>query len=101
MEGIRYRRVCYEAFTQDPLEIVNQVLGWLGAKADDPSWIEGRSVSLSATHTVGGSPHRFSTGTIRLRQDDAWKDNLDRDEIKYVERWAGRLMDRYGYDRMH
>lgn len=101
MEGIKYRRMRYEVFTQRPLNIIERVLNWVGAAADDLSWIEGHTVSLSATHTVGGSPHRFSTGTIRLQEDTAWKENLGSDEVKQVERWAGGLMERYGYERTY
>jgi hypothetical protein len=101
MEGIKYERMRYEAFTQRPLKVVKQILDWVDEEDGDLSWIEGRTVSLSTTHTTGGSPHRFSTGTIHLREDTAWKDNLRSDEMKHVERWAGSLMDRYGYDRAH
>lgn len=101
MEGIRYERMQYETLTQCPLEVTKQILSWVGVEVEDLSWIEGRTVSLSATHTVGGSPHRFSTGTIHLREDTAWKDNLKFDEMKHVEQWAGSLMDRYGYSRTH
>lgn len=101
IEGLKYKKVCYETFTKHPLKVTEQVLDWIGTNSENLSWINGSTVNLDTTHTTQGSPHRFSTGTIRLRQDDSWKENLGHDEIKYVERWAGRLMDRYGYDRMH
>jgi len=98
---MKYKRMHYESFTRTPLEVVNQVLGWVDAEEKGGSWIDGHEVTLSTTHTAGGSPHRFSTGTIRLREDSAWETGLNEEEKRQVERWTGGLMSRYGYDREH
>ncbi len=94
---VPYLQVQYETFVQTPERVVQTVLEWIGEEAGPLSFIDGCTVQKKATHTVGGSPHGFTTGAVQLREDDQWKTNLRQAEIEKVEWWAWRSMSRYGY----
>ncbi|MFD0598780.1 hypothetical protein ACFQZ4_46160 [Catellatospora coxensis] len=56
-----------------------------------------RTVELAANHTVSGNPGRFRTGTVELRADDAWRDQLPVATRLATTALALPLMQRYGY----
>lgn len=95
--GVDYKRVKYESFIQDPGEVVSKIIEWITRDEVIVSWIKDNTVSLQDTHTAVGSPHRFTTGSIELREDKRWENFLTKQEIKKVNRWAGCLMQRYCY----
>jgi hypothetical protein len=95
---IPYRRVRYEDFTQAPVPVLESMLDWLGAGDYDLPFVDERTVRMTPTHTAAGSPHRFSTGSVQLREDTAWRSNLSPSEIERTEWWAHLLMKRYRYE---
>jgi len=94
---ISYRRVRYEDFTQTPVPVLESVLDWLGMDDYDLPFMDKQTVRMTPTHTAAGSPHRFSTGPVQLREDTAWMRNMTLSEIERTEWWAHLLMKRYGY----
>lgn len=53
--------------------------------------------TLETTHTVAGNPMRFTTGTVELRLDGAWRGKLAPGKRRFLSAmtWFGRA--RYGY----
>ncbi|HEY8295117.1 MAG TPA: sulfotransferase domain-containing protein, partial [Micrococcaceae bacterium] len=72
------RTVHYEDFMADPRRIVQEVLSFAGLQpsAQDTLHIADAAVHLSAHHTVAGNPMRMKVGTLAIRQDSAWIEEM-------------------------
>jgi hypothetical protein len=83
----RYLRVGYEQFTLDPAGVVDRVGAFVGEPLVRGADLElvGRRLHMQPTHTVFGNPDRFKTGTVPIRNDDAWKTELATGTRKLVE----------------
>jgi hypothetical protein len=68
----RYVHVRYEDFVADPTGSLRQILGMVGA-SDGAPLLDGQWVELHQNHTVAGNPDRLRTGSVRIREDDEWK----------------------------
>ena len=78
--GVPRRRLSYERFTSDPLE--------LGRKVDDlltsdqttivqqQLAIDDHTVTLDVDHTVSGNPMRFTVGPVAIRSDESWRNTM-------------------------
>jgi hypothetical protein len=83
----------YEDLVRDPV-------GWLAGRFPEvafPGSLAEGIVPLEANHTVSGNPLRFTTGELRIRPDEEW-----RDRMKPRDRWTVTaatlpLLYRYGY----
>jgi hypothetical protein len=94
-----YMRVQYEAFVRSPETVLKKVLQWMGIEFHSLPLLDDSTVHMEEMHTAGGSPHRFSTGTVQLREDEGWKTNLEPKEIELAEWWTRGFRRRYGYIR--
>lgn len=68
-------RLRYEDLVARPREALAAALDSIGLPPQ-PGWLDhvhDHSVMLGSTHGVAGSRFRFTTGTIDLRLDDAWR----------------------------
>lgn len=92
----RYRVMRYEDFVADPAASLTRIAEFIGEEvASIP--LEGSSFDIAERHMAWGNPNRFTTGTVTIRPDDAWRAGL--------ARWAGLTMTagsapvarRYGY----
>ena len=69
--------VHYEDFMARPLETVEGVLRFAGARAATATQhIHASEVRLAAHHTVAGNPMRFQTGVLPIREDSAWRQQM-------------------------
>lgn len=78
--GLLVTRMAYDDFVADPKRALSNALCALGVEPD-PDWfghIDGRHVSLEATHGLSGNPSRFRAGAAELRRDDAWRREMSR-----------------------
>jgi hypothetical protein len=92
-----YMRVQYEAFVRSPETVLKKVLQWMETEFHSLPLVNDSTVHMEEMHTAGGSPHRFSTGTVRLQEDEDWKTNLDSKEIELAGWWTRGFRRRYGY----
>jgi hypothetical protein len=81
-------------------DLVSDPAGWLHAHFPQvvlPDSLAEGLVPLEANHTVSGNPLRFTTGQLRIRADEEW-----RNRMKPRDRWTVTaatlpLLYRYGY----
>ena len=91
--------VRYEDVVADPRAALRAVAAHGGLAADDEatSFVDGSNVTLSTTHTVAGNPMRFTTGTIAIRRDDAWRTALPARSRRTILAITAPLRLRFGY----
>lgn len=92
-----YHRTRYEDFIADPLETTQSLLAAAGVEPGPLEFISPLEVDLQPQHTVAGNPSRFSTGPIKLRIDDEWKQSMSGPARGLVSCLTGRWLSRYGY----
>ena len=71
-------RLRYEDLVAHPREALAAALDAIGLPPR-PGWLDhvhAHSVMLGSTHGVAGSRFRFTTGSIDLRLDDAWRSSM-------------------------
>ena len=94
----RYICLRYEDLVKSPRESLQRTLSLLGEPKDSLSFVSERAVHLGPSHTIGGNPARYRTGTVRLRPDDEWRDGamtLSHRSLVKLLTWP--LLSRYGY----
>ncbi|MEO3936282.1 sulfotransferase [Dermatophilaceae bacterium Soc4.6] len=69
----KHLQVRYEEFVADPRATVDAVASMLDLDASTVQFVDERSISMHATHTVAGNPNRHDTGIVHLRRDDEWR----------------------------
>ncbi len=72
------RRLSYERFTHDPSEVGTRVDALLARSSPTELSVDGDTVMFGIDHTVSGNPMRFDGGTVTIRSDDAWRDEMPR-----------------------
>lgn len=93
----RYLRVSYEEFVARPRAVLEAIARLLD-EPDVPSGVvDDDTVSMEVNHTVEGSPHRFRSGTVEIREDDAWRTKLRPLDRRVVTLLTSPLLRRYGY----
>lgn len=92
-----YVRLRYEDFVTAPQLAIRRILDLLGEQPAKWPFVGSHSVRLATTHTVGGNPSRFSTGTVALRPDEEWRRTMPRKDRWVVTGICWPLMRRYGY----
>lgn len=98
--GARTDRLRYEDFVADPRGSLRRVgaLADLDVSGDALDFVTDGGLELGPVHTVSGNPSRFTTGSVSLRRDDAWRGALPANARRVVTAltWPGRRA--YGYD---
>ena len=76
--GVRVTRMRYSDFVADPAASVATAISRLGMTVPRGglSHIDGRRVTLGASHGVSGNPSRFRLGETTLRPDDEWRTRM-------------------------
>lgn len=99
--GVRVHVVRYEDLVRDPRSTLRGVLEFAGRPELAASLVHvgDASVDLGEHHTVAGNPMRFQTGTVSLRADEAWRDDMPARDRTLVSRLTAPLRRRYGYRR--
>ncbi|GGK24586.1 sulfotransferase family protein [Pilimelia terevasa] len=95
--GPRQARLRYEDFLTDPRARVENLLRLAGVSTADGPFRGPREVALVPNHTVSGNPSRFTTGTVTLRLDDAWRGGQRPRDRVVASAVALPLLRRYGY----
>lgn len=83
VRGVPVARMAYERFVRDPAgEIIAALRSLDLPVAEDISYIEGHTITLTSSHGLSGNPSRFSEGDIVLRPDERWRTAMtSRDRI--------------------
>jgi len=89
--------VRYEDFVHAPTETVGLVAEYLGLDAPQDLGAPPGQVQLRPNHTVSGNPLRFSTGTVTVRADEAWRLSMPASRRRLVASLTFPLRLRYGY----
>ena len=98
--GTPTRLVRYEDFVADPRATVAAICEFLGRDPDAPGmlgFVQGRRLSLEPSHTVAGNPMRFSSGSLDVVADEAWRTALSPSVQRTVCAVTAPLRRRYGY----
>ncbi|MGR6967528.1 hypothetical protein ACU610_24025 [Geodermatophilus sp. URMC 61] len=99
--GTARRLLRYEDFVAEPRTVLGRIAGFAGLDLADGGldFVTDGGVQLGSSHTVSGNPVRFSTGPLRLRRDDVWRERLPRRRRLLVSLLTLPLLARYGYLR--
>jgi hypothetical protein len=92
----RWLHIRYEDFAAHPRATLEQVLAFVGVRAETP-FTDDRTAQLRPNHIVAGNPSRFTTGAVTIRSDDAWKHDMSRGDQRLVASLTWPLRARYGY----
>jgi len=92
-------RVRYETFVRDPRGVLSAIADHMGVPLgpDDLSFVTSEKIELAVDHTAAGNPMRFKTGTLPLRVDEAWRDDMASRDRRVVSAAAWPLLRRYRY----
>jgi len=94
----KYILLRYEDFVQDPKGTTEHILDMVGVSTQENTpFVDQNTVKLSPTHTVSGNPSRFSTGEVKIKPDDEWKEKLDARSKLLITSLAMPMMHHYGY----
>ncbi len=88
----------YEDFARSPRTSVERILALLDETGTTPFTSE-TAVQLHPNHIVVGNPSRFTTGSVEIRADEAWRDAMAGRDQNLVVASTFPLMLRYGYLR--
>jgi hypothetical protein len=96
---VPFTTVRYEDFVSDPRGTVSRVLRLAGldVTGGDLAHIDGDRIVLGTDHQVAGNPVRFRTGEVRVRFDDAWRQQLSARDRRVVGLLTAGLRHRYRY----
>lgn len=93
--------VRYEDLVAAPAAVLTEVLEHAGrpdaVRTAADILPDGRTVELSANHTVAGNPMRFHVGPTEIAQDVGWRDGLDRRDRMVVRTLTLPLRWHLGY----
>jgi hypothetical protein len=93
------QRVRYESFVRDPRGVLTSIAELVDVPLgpDDLSFVTAEKIDLAPAHTAAGNPMRFTTGTVPLRVDEAWRSDLARPARRVVTVLGWPLLRRYDY----
>jgi Sulfotransferase family len=93
----RYLLLRYEDFAREPRAVVERILKFVGVSASPLPFVRKSAVELGITHSVSGNPGRFATGTVELRDDREWEENMSQGQRLLVTALTWPLLWKYGY----
>lgn len=92
-----YARLRYEDLVGAPVETLTQTFESLGVANADFSQLRQATIEIRATHSVGGNPIRFRSGSITIRRDDSWRKEMARWKQIALGMPVGPLLRYFGY----
>jgi len=95
--GPRSLRIRYEDFIAEPRPVIERIVALVGEPPTELPFIGPTEVTLGTTHGVAGNPSRFTTGTVPLTLDDAWRDAMRPGDRRLVTAITAPLAYRYRY----
>jgi Sulfotransferase family len=93
----RYLRLRYEDFIAGPRRSFEEILNLTDEEDAELPLVGERDVKLGISHTVSGNPNRFDRGTVELRQDRAWQEQMKSRDRALVTALTLPLLARYHY----
>ena len=87
----------YEDLVAAPRASVARVLELIDHPHPPAGFLDDRTVTLAAGHTVAGNPDRLSSGATKIRLDDEWRTALDRRHKALVTALTAPLLGRFDY----
>ena len=93
----RYLRLRYEDFADRPRETLEKVVRLILDEVPPLPFVGDFEVNLTRSHSMAGNPSRFETGTVTIRRDDTWREQLPRSTRRLVTLLTWPLARRYGY----
>ncbi|HLT90025.1 MAG TPA: sulfotransferase [Woeseiaceae bacterium] len=90
--------VKYEDICRQPSVELNRIFEFAGLEPIDVTAAISESAVDRHAHTIGGNRVRFTSDAIRIREDQAWRENLTPDELAVIDRISGPLARELGYE---
>jgi len=90
-------RVRYEDLVSRPQATLREIASFVGEPYSGANISDDNLATLKGNHTAWGNPSRFKTGEVRIRRDDAWKEQLSRSDKRTTTMIGAPLLFRYGY----
>jgi hypothetical protein len=99
--GTPVMAVRYESFVEQPRRVIAAVARFAALDVDEDamSFVHGAELELAPAHTASGNPLRFTSGRVRLKQDDAWHEQLPPADQRLVTALTYPQLRSYGYSR--
>ena len=93
----RYMLLRYEDFVNSPQSYVRDILRFMGEDEAESPFSGEREIALEVPHIFSGNPDRFQSGTITIKPDERWKEDMSgfRQAIVTTLTWPGLV--RYKY----
>jgi hypothetical protein len=92
-----YLQLRYEDLITSPETAVRRILEMADEADAATPHLQGNTVELAGNHTVSGNPGRFTTGTIELALDEAWRRDMPASKRRVVERITAPVRRSFGY----
>lgn len=89
----KYIQVKYEDLCKNPDKELQRISEFVGIEYSTSS----ANDEIKKRHTIAGNKIRFKE-ISRIKQDLAWRDNLSKDDLSMVRRYAGPMANMLGYD---
>jgi hypothetical protein len=89
--------VRYEDLAARPVETVEAIATFAGAKADVLPFVDDDQVRLGENHTVSGNPGRFRRGIVSVHPDIEWRTAMRPQDRIVTTAITAPLRWRYGY----
>jgi hypothetical protein len=97
--AVRSARMRYEDFVADPAGTLHAATARLGVPIGpgDLPVVGGTTVRLAPSHGLSGNPSRFRSGSVALRRDDQWADQMPVADRVVVTALTAPQLRAYGY----
>jgi hypothetical protein len=96
-----YMLLRYEDLVSNPKEALERILSHVEEPSAALPLMEGKSIELSTTHSVSGNPDRFTSGPVKLRDDNKWIHAMRKRDRVQVNAITLPLLHRYDYRWRH
>ncbi len=94
----RYMTLTYESFTAEPQATVARIVAMAGGEPAALPFADERTAMLERpSHSVFGNPARFRRGSVPIKLDDAWRQQLDPWAKTRVTAYTAPALLPYGY----
>ncbi len=97
--GVPVTTLRYEDFVAAPTEALDQIFQFAGVNSDMTSSLADHATGRLEGHSVAGNPRRLDQGPIEVRDDEAWRSQLDPAMRRLVTRITGPMLRRYRYEK--
>jgi hypothetical protein len=94
--GSHFARLRYEDFVADPNGAVARIARMCGVPVTEAP-VRAGAITLSGNHSVSGNPDRLTRGSIQVRLDRGWLDEMPLRSRLATTAVSAPLMLRYGY----